>query len=58
MGGYVQRRIDRSKMTTNSQYGPNGYDPALADGEVFYEIKFWLLGRKFWNVLQLIYQWQ
>lgn len=35
MGGYVQRRIDRSKMTTNDQYGPNGYNPALADGELF-----------------------
>jgi type IX secretion system PorP/SprF family membrane protein len=33
MGGYVQRRIDRSKMTTNSQYGPNGYNPSLPDGE-------------------------
>src|SRR6476659_10014733 len=35
MGGYVQKRIDRSKMTTNSQYGPNGYNPALPDGETF-----------------------
>ena len=35
MGGYVQRRIDRSKMTTNSQYDGNGYNPALADGETF-----------------------
>jgi type IX secretion system PorP/SprF family membrane protein len=35
MGGYVQRRIDRSKMTTNSQYGPNGYNPSLPDGETF-----------------------
>lgn len=35
MGGYVQRRIDRSKITTNSQYGPNGYNPSLADGETF-----------------------
>jgi type IX secretion system PorP/SprF family membrane protein len=40
MGGYVQRRIDRSKMTTNSQYGPNGYDPALPDGETFTQSKF------------------
>ena len=35
MGGYVQRRLDRSKITTNDQYGPNGYNPALPDGESF-----------------------
>ncbi len=35
MGGYVQRRIDRSKITTNDQYGPNGFNPALPDGEIF-----------------------
>lgn len=35
MGGYVQRRIDRSLMTTNDQYGPNGYNPSLPDGEFF-----------------------
>lgn len=35
MGGYVQRSIDRSKITTNSQYGPNGYNPSLPDGEIF-----------------------
>jgi type IX secretion system PorP/SprF family membrane protein len=40
MGGFVQRRIDRSKMTTNSQYGPNGYDPALPDGETFTKSNF------------------
>jgi len=40
MGGYVQRRIDRTKMTTNSQYGPNGYDPALSDGETFTQSSF------------------
>ncbi len=33
MGGYVQRRIDRSKMATNSQYNGTGYDPGLSDGE-------------------------
>lgn len=33
MGGYVQRRIDRSKVTTNNQYDGSGYNPALADGE-------------------------
>lgn len=40
MGGYVQRRIDRSKMTTNSQYGPNGYNPALPDGETFTQARY------------------
>ncbi|MDB5191299.1 MAG: type secretion system rane protein PorP/SprF [Segetibacter sp.] len=35
MGGLVQRRIDRSKMTTNNQYDGNGYNPSLADGETF-----------------------
>jgi len=33
--GVVQRKIDRSKITTNSQYGGDGYDPALPDGETF-----------------------
>lgn len=35
MGGWVQRRIDRSKMTTNSQYDGTGFNPGLADGETF-----------------------
>jgi type IX secretion system PorP/SprF family membrane protein len=35
MGGIVQRRIDRSKMTTNSQYDGTAYNPGLADGENF-----------------------
>jgi type IX secretion system PorP/SprF family membrane protein len=33
MGGWVQRRIDRSKVTTNSQYNGTGFDPTLPDGE-------------------------
>jgi type IX secretion system PorP/SprF family membrane protein len=40
MGGLVQRRIDRSKMTTNNQFDGNGYNPALADGEVFVNDNF------------------
>ena len=28
MGGYVQRRIDRSKITTNNQFDGSGYNPA------------------------------
>ena len=35
MGGWVQRRIDRSKITTNNQFDGNGYNPSLADGETF-----------------------
>lgn len=35
MGGVVQRRLDRSKMTTNSHYDGNGYNPSLPDGETF-----------------------
>jgi type IX secretion system PorP/SprF family membrane protein len=35
MGGYVQRKIDRLKMTTNNQYGSVGYNPSLPDGETF-----------------------
>jgi type IX secretion system PorP/SprF family membrane protein len=33
MGGWVQRRIDRSKITTNSQYDGTGFNPNLSDGE-------------------------
>jgi len=40
MGGVVQRRIDRSKMTTNSHYDGNGYNPALSDGETFVNSNF------------------
>lgn len=35
MGGLVQRRIDRSKITTNSQYDGNAYNGSLSDGETF-----------------------
>ena len=33
MGGYVQRHIDRSKVTTNNQFDGTGYNPSLSDGE-------------------------
>lgn len=33
MGGYVQRSLDRSKMTTNNQFNGVAYDGSLADGE-------------------------
>jgi type IX secretion system PorP/SprF family membrane protein len=35
MGGYVQKSIDLSKVTTNSQYNGTAYDPALPNGETF-----------------------
>lgn len=40
MGGLVQRRIDRSKMTTNNHFDGNGYNPGLADGETFTNSSF------------------
>ncbi|MEO8768603.1 MAG: PorP/SprF family type IX secretion system membrane protein [Ferruginibacter sp.] len=33
MGGWVQRSIDRSKITTNSQYDGTGFNDGLSDGE-------------------------
>jgi type IX secretion system PorP/SprF family membrane protein len=35
MGGLVQKRIDRSKITTNAQFDGLAYNPALANGETF-----------------------
>ena len=35
MGGWVQRRVDRSKMTTNSQFDGNNYNASLGTGETF-----------------------
>ncbi len=35
MGGLVQRKLDRSKITTNSQFNGTDYDPTLSDGETF-----------------------
>jgi type IX secretion system PorP/SprF family membrane protein len=35
MGGLVEKTIDRSKVTTNSQFDGVAYNPALADGETF-----------------------
>lgn len=32
-GGLVQRRFDRSKMTTNNQFDGTGYNGGIADGE-------------------------
>ena len=33
MGGIIQRRLDRTKMTTNNHFDGNGYNPSLGDGE-------------------------
>jgi type IX secretion system PorP/SprF family membrane protein len=35
MGGLVQRKIDRSKITTNNQFNGNEFDGSLSDGETF-----------------------
>jgi type IX secretion system PorP/SprF family membrane protein len=35
MGGYVNRSIDRTKITTNNQWGSGGFDPGLPIGETF-----------------------
>lgn len=35
MGGYVQRRFDMSKMTTNTQFNGIGHDGSLPSGEGF-----------------------
>jgi len=35
MAGIVQRKIDRSKMTTNNQFDGTGYNSGIADGESF-----------------------
>jgi type IX secretion system PorP/SprF family membrane protein len=35
MGGWVQRSIDRSKITTDNQFDGTGYNPSLPTGETF-----------------------
>ncbi|HEX6913822.1 MAG TPA: PorP/SprF family type IX secretion system membrane protein, partial [Chitinophagaceae bacterium] len=35
MAGWVQHHIDMSKVTTDNQYGPDGYNPLLGHGETF-----------------------
>ena len=35
MGGMVRKSIDVSKMTTDNQYGPGGFDPSAPTGENF-----------------------
>lgn len=35
MGGMVRKSVDVSKMTTDNQYGPGGFDPTAPTGENF-----------------------
>lgn len=35
MGGMVRKHLDMSKITTNDQYGPGGYNPSMPHGETF-----------------------
>ncbi len=43
MGGYSEKRIDRSKITTNDQFSGGAYNPSLPDGESFStpDIHYW-----------------
>jgi type IX secretion system PorP/SprF family membrane protein len=43
MGGYAEKRIDRSKITTNDQFAGGAYNPSLPDGETFAtpDIHYW-----------------
>ena len=43
MGGYVEKRIDMSKITTNSQFNGAAFNPSLASGETFPspDIHYW-----------------
>jgi len=43
MGGYVQRSIDRSKITTNSQFDGSGFNAALSTNEsvINYSLGYW-----------------
>jgi type IX secretion system PorP/SprF family membrane protein len=43
MGGYVEKRIDVSKITTNSQFNGTAFNPSLGTGESFPtpDIHYW-----------------
>jgi type IX secretion system PorP/SprF family membrane protein len=43
MGGYVDKRIDLSKITTNSQFDGTAFNPSLPSGETFPtpDIHYW-----------------
>jgi type IX secretion system PorP/SprF family membrane protein len=40
MGGWVQRRIDRNKITTNNQFNGTSYNPTLSTGETFIKANY------------------
>lgn len=35
MGGIIRKSVDVSKMTTDNQYGPGGFNPSAPNGETF-----------------------
>ena len=43
MGGYAEKRIDQSKITTNSQYDGTAYNPSIPNGEAFTnpDVQYW-----------------
>jgi type IX secretion system PorP/SprF family membrane protein len=43
MGGYAEKYIDRSKITTNNQYDGAAFNPSIPDGESFStpDIHYW-----------------
>lgn len=43
MAGFVQKSIDLSKVTTNSQYNGTAYDPSLPNGETILSpnVRYW-----------------
>jgi type IX secretion system PorP/SprF family membrane protein len=43
MGGYAEKRIDQSRITTNSQYDGTAYNPSIPDGEAFTnpDVQYW-----------------
>ena len=47
MGGLVQKRIDRSKITTNNQFDGTAFNPSLADGETLLNASYGYLDASF-----------
>jgi type IX secretion system PorP/SprF family membrane protein len=40
MGGFVDKSIDRSKITTNNEFDGQGYNPSLGDGEALTQFNY------------------
>jgi len=40
MGGYVSKSINRSKITTNSEFDGQGFNPSLGDGETLTQFNY------------------